>query len=341
MGSSTTTPPNTSSSSFTPIINHLHTTIPSDNSRHELTHSLIPSLLQSIAEISSALRDAHHIKAAGTANSFGDDQLNVDITAETSIRLALSRCPSVATASSEEDPIQRPVSHPDCSSSSSSEVYTVAFDPLDGSSIIAPNWTVGTIIGIWDSPSALSCSPAEKQIASILGVYGPRTTAIIAVRFPFSSPLCFEVSLDTNSHTWAVTWPSFEYNSPPPKTRYFSPANLRSASSLPQYSSLISQYISEEYTLRYSGGMVPDVVHSLVKRHGIYLSPVTDTHKAKLRRLYELCPIALVVECAGGKAVDLDGNDILATEVLNEDERGGIVCGTREEVGKAMKVLLG
>jgi sedoheptulose-bisphosphatase len=105
--------------------------------------------------------------------------------------------------------------------------------------------------------------------------------------------------------------------------------------------SLISYYIENRYNLRYSGGLVPDIVHALVKGHGVYMNPVTGTSKAKLRRLYELFPIALIMECAGGKAVDpANGEDILARPLQNCDERAGLICGTAEEVDIVKQKLL-
>ncbi|KAK3324091.1 hypothetical protein B0T19DRAFT_221627 [Cercophora scortea] len=325
---------------------------PQPQSLHDLLHSLrlpddraalrdsvIPSILQCISAIATALQSAHHVSLAGTANAFGDDQLNVDVIAENLVRAALAKCPSVRTASSEEDPTEQPVHSDSKSTPSSSERYTVAFDPLDGSSIIAPNWTVGTILGIWDGESALHQSPATKQVAAILGVYGPRTTAIVALRVPGTEPACFEVGLTGENIT--VICPRVHLPDSPPKTRYFAPANLRAAAEDERYMDLVAHYIANKYTLRYSGGLVPDVVHALVKGHGVYLSPVTGTSKAKLRRLYELCPLALVVECAGGRAVDpVDGRDILERPAGDCDERGGLVCGTAGEVEFAMSMLL-
>ncbi|KAK3985193.1 fructose-1,6-bisphosphatase class 1/Sedoheputulose-1,7-bisphosphatase [Cladorrhinum sp. PSN332] len=351
MGTTTTTTTTTTPdlSGYQPLIAHLQSVIPHSDTRTSLITSVIPSLLHSITQIAQILRDSHTISAHGTANSFGDDQLNVDVLSENAIRAAISQnCPSIITASSEEHPVEVAV-HPGTttssssfSSSSSEEQYTIAFDPLDGSSIIPSNWTVGTIIGIWGGTTALNQPPATKQVASLLGVYGPRTTAILAVRLPAGSAgggICLELALSDNK--WMISNPSLSL-SLPTKTKYFSPANLRAASSCPAYSDLVSNYMQQEYTLRYSGGLVPDLVHALVKGHGIYLSPVTPSHKAKLRRLYELCPVALVIECAGGKAVDeKTGEDILEREVKGEDERGGIVCGTREEVERAMGILLG
>ncbi|KAK0641341.1 fructose-1,6-bisphosphatase class 1/Sedoheputulose-1,7-bisphosphatase [Cercophora newfieldiana] len=329
------------------LTQHIASILPNDNTRTALGTSVIPSLLRSISDIAKALRAAQDVTHAGTANTFGDEQLNVDVIAENHVREALALCPSVKVASSEEDPVERPVTHSSSvlGGSQGTEQYTVAFDPLDGSSIIAPNWTVGTIIGIWDGGvSALSQPPAEKQIAAILGVFGPRTTAVVSVRVPGSPATCFEVGFSEGElGGWDVVRPVVRFgDAAAQKTRYFAPANLRAAAEDERYMGLVNHYIRNKYTLRYSGGLVPDVVHALVKGHGVYLSPVTGVSKAKLRRLYELYPLALIIECAGGKAVDpADGSEILAREVRNCDERGGLICGTKEEVNTAISALLG
>jgi sedoheptulose-bisphosphatase len=285
-----------------------------DASRSALANEVLPQLLQTLPHIAQALRTTS-VSQAGSANSFGDDQLNVDVLAENLLRDTIAKCPAIVTASSEEDPVEK---NSRGDTAPGQEEYTVAFDPLDGSSIIGPNWTVGTIIGIWDGSTALSDSetPRQKQIASILGVLGPRTTEISVVR-----P---QVQLDSQ-----------------PKTRYFAPANMRAAAENEKYLELINYYIANKYTLRYSGGLVPDVFHALVKGHGVYTSPVTSKSPAKLRRLYELAPIALIVECAGGVAVDsADGSDVLDRPIRDTDERGGLVCGNKDEVELVRSKLL-
>lgn len=311
--------------------------------RPELTKAVIPVLLDSLVYISKALRQSQTVSLTGGANSFGDGQLNVDISAENLIREALSICPAVATASSEEDPVEKPAESGSTAESrkASGEEYTVAFDPLDGSSIIGANWSVGTIIGIWDGSSALNQSPKEKQVASILGVLGPRTTAIVSVRTPGVEPSCIEVGLADDSSAQVIRPAVRLLASDSIKTRYFAPANLRATADSSEYLDLVTGYASKKYTLRYSGGLVPDVIHALSKGHGIYTSPVTEASPAKLRRLYELCPIALTLECAGGKAVDpITGNDILLKPIEGCDERGGLICGTAEEVDYAASKLV-
>lgn len=333
-------------SAATSLTSHFQGLAPADGSYSELFSSVLPAVIDAIGEIASSLSTAHRVSLAGTANTFGDDQLNVDVAAELVLRNTLAaKCPSVVTASSEEDPVEKAV-HAAAAAPKSEQCYTVAFDPLDGSSIIAPNWTVGTILGIWEGATAIG-RPAEKQVAAVLGVYGPRTTAIVAIRLPgaaSSSSICLEIGLGQGqqaSQNSEVLRSNVKLAAAPFKTRYFAPANLRAAAQDERYMGLVNGYIQQGYTLRYSGGLVPDVVHALVKGHGVYVSPVTAQSKAKLRRLFELFPIALIVECAGGLAVDpADGSRILDRVLEGTDERAGLVCGTAEDVEKVKKALL-
>ncbi|KAI1366647.1 sedoheptulose-1,7-bisphosphatase [Xylaria arbuscula] len=323
-----------------------------------LTNAVIPSLLRGIARTASALRRAHSVETAGSDNAFGDAQLNVDVLAEEFFRQELAACPAVVTASSEEDPVESDMSTTTTTDNNANadnnddDVYAVAFDPLDGSSIIGPNWSVGSILGVWEGRSAVNQDP-RKQVAAVLGVFGPRTTAVVAVRIPGreADAVCLEVGLSGNDGgddaaadgSCEIIRSDVRLNAEgASKTRYFAPANLRAAAEDEKYMRLVTRYIQEKYTLRYSGGLVPDVVHALVKGHGVYLSPVTAGSKAKLRRAFELLPVALIVECAGGKAIDpANGQRILETPLANLDEKSGLVCGTAEEVEKVKVALLG
>ncbi|KAL0935442.1 sedoheptulose-1,7-bisphosphatase [Colletotrichum truncatum] len=328
------------------LLQHLQSVVPQDE-RRSLRDEVIPSILEAITGVAKTLQVSQHVSLAGTANAFGDDQLNVDVASENVIRDAIAKCPSIYTASSEEDPVEkpaRPFTNGNTNGiSTSSEEYTIAFDPLDGSSIIAPNWTVGTIVGIWDGRTAVGQSPAERQIAAIMGVIGPRTTAIVALRIPGHDSACFEVGFGANGIAdCEIIRAVVKLAEGPFKTRYFAPANLRHAADDEKYSALITRFIQKKYTLRYCGGLVPDIVHALVKGHGVYVSPVSPGTLAKLRFLYELYPIALIMECAGGKAVDPeDGKRILEKISVDCDGRAGLICGTVEEVDIVINALLG
>ncbi|KAI2632853.1 sedoheptulose-1,7-bisphosphatase [Xylaria nigripes] len=320
----------------TPLSAHLRKA--TGHSHPALINSVIPALLRSISRTATQLRKSHSVTQAGTDNVFGDAQLNVDVLAERAFRDEIDACPAIVAASSEEDPVERSRPHQDGVPEDDEDVYAIAFDPLDGSSIIAPNWSVGSIVGVWTGRSALRRAP-DTLIAAVLGVYGPRTTAVIAVRVPGREEhaVCLEVGVDD----LVVVRENLLLRGDA-ATRYFAPANLRAAAEDQRYMALITHFVEKRYTLRYSGGLVPDVVHALVKGHGIYVSPVSAASKAKLRRAFELLPVALVVECAGGKAIDpADGTRILERPLGDLGERGGLVCGCGEEADFVRGALLG
>ena len=75
----------------------------------------------------------------------------------------------------------------------------------------------------------------------------------------------------------------------------FSPGNLRATFDNAAYERLLSHYIGEKYTLRYTGGMVPDVFQIIVKEKGVFTNVSSPSTKAKLRILFEVAPLALLV----------------------------------------------
>ena len=77
--------------------------------------------------------------------------------------------------------------------------------------------------------------------------------------------------------------------------KMFSPGNLRATFDNPAYEKLISYYVGEKYTLRYTGGMVPDVFQIIVKEKGVFTNVTSPSTKAKLRLLFEVAPLGLMV----------------------------------------------
>ena len=172
---------------------------------------------------------------------------------------------------------------------------------------------------------------------SAVSVYGPRTTLIVAVP---RRGLVFEATLVSASH-WVIT--NEFVNGINNDAKYFSPANLRSASELSGYADLIGEWSTQRrLTLRYTGGMVPDVVGILIKGSGIFCWPVSLRAPAKLRLVFECAPIALIVETAGGLALtgEKSENPLLLDKVITSlDDRAGIICGSRNEVLHALDVI--
>jgi sedoheptulose-bisphosphatase len=88
--------------------------------------------------------------------------------------------------------------------------------------------------------------------------------------------------------------------------------------------------------------MVPDVAAILVKKNGIFCSPVSGKAPAKLRLVFECAPIAKIIETAGGKALSgrESGESVLDIRIQSMDDRVGIVCGSSDEVVSAVDSIL-
>ena len=146
----------------------------------------------------------------------------------------------------------------------------------------------------------------------------------------------FEATLYAEADDWRITQQSIKLSA---DSKYFAPANLRAAASDERYRQLIDWWITHKRTLRYSGGLVPDVVHSLIKGQGIFCSPVTKSAPAKLRQLFECSAVALIVSLAGGRAVDHVGQDMMQIELHSLDQRTGLCCGSINEVQRFVDAM--
>lgn len=290
---------------------------------------LLCYLLTACKIIGSKLRDGSYTsKAVGSMNDFGDAQLDIDMKADAVMFECLRESKLVGIASSEENPKEL-----DCSGTG----FSVAFDPLDGSSVIDANFAVGTIIGVWPGHGLLNRVGRELS-CSLVVQYGPRVTAAVALNNTSTAdgnPVSFELTLISNE--WMVSVPKISIS---PEGKIFAPGNLRATTSNPKYKSLVDYWIENKYTLRYSGGLVPDVYHILMKGKGVMSNASSKSCKAKLRLLYECAPIALIVEAAGGASCSCPNEaeeglvpgsllDVLITDL---DRRIGVCYGSCEEV---------
>jgi fructose-1,6-bisphosphatase len=152
----------------------------------------------------------------------------------------------------------------------------VAFDPLDGSSIVGANFAVGSIFGIWKGTTPLN-QKGRDQVAAIYSIYGPRTLLVVAIP---STPLAAAAADGTctaGSNSTAPLqvmqysctgsqWHLLQQTPVKLKSKAtVAPANLRAAAENAAYKKLMDSWISSGCKLRYSGGMVPDVHHILAK----------------------------------------------------------------------------
>ena len=113
--------------------------------------------------------------------------------------------------------------------------------------------------------------------------------------------------------------------------KLFAPGNLRATATNPSYAKLVDYWHAHQYTLRYTGGLVPDVTQLLVKGKGIFTSAPEANERPRLRLLYEAIPMAYLVEKAGGRSSD-GARSILDIEVREADMRSQVALGSAREV---------
>jgi sedoheptulose-bisphosphatase len=205
----------------------------------------------------------------------------------------------------------------------------VAFDPLDGSSIIGSNFSVGSIFGVMKGRGFVGRS-GKDMVGAAYAVYGPRTVLVVAYDRREAGGDCRRVVKE-----FVLVDGVFVFDSERKLGRegkVFAPANLRAGKRNAKYGDMMGYWMSNGYTLRYTGGMVPDIHNLLVNGGGVFCNPVSDQAPAKLRLLYECLPFAFVVESAGGTATQAEGRRVLDAVVEHHDTRIPICLGSAEEV---------
>src|SRR3954454_3929047 len=214
--------------------------------------------------------------------------------------------------------------------------HVVVFDPLDGSSNIDVNVSVGTIFSILrrePDPTGTRdvmadvLQPGYRQIAAGYVVYGSSTMLVYSAGSGVHG-----FTLDPSIGAYLM---SHENMQMPPHGSLYSCNEANAESFPPPYQQYLWQLRSgaagRAYSSRYIGSLVADFHRTLLKG-GIFLYPPTKSHaKGKLRLLYEANPIAFLAEQAGGLATDGKGRILdIAPDSLHQ--RTSLVVGSREEV---------
>jgi fructose-1,6-bisphosphatase I len=258
---------------------------------------------------------------AGTSNLYGEQQLALDVLSDRIIQKRLMYSGVIATMASEELDEIIEVAVP------TNGRYSVAFDPLDGSSLVDVNLAVGTIISIYEGDNVLQ--PGRNQVAALYVLYGPRTTMVVSTgngvhEFAMNQLMEFDLVQE-----------NIRLDGP---VKIYSPGGLRSKYT--EGTEKFARSLEESGTkLRYSGGFVPDINQILIKRNGIFMYPhLNDAPEGKLRVLYELSPMAFLVEQAGGAASD-GKQRILDIQPDNFHQRAPVFIGTREAVALAEQYI--
>jgi len=216
--------------------------------------------------------------------------------------------------------------------------YLLMFDPLDGSSNIDVNVSIGTIFSVLIKPEGLGVSEQDflqagaKQVAAGYCVYGPQTTLVLTVGDGVAV-----FTLDREQGSFVLTEENLRV---PEDTKEFA-VNM---SNQRHWAAPVTRYIDEcllgkdgprgkDFNMRWVGSMVADV-HRILSRGGVFLYPWDKREPdkpGKLRLLYEANPMSWLIEQAGGAATD-GHQRILDITPGKLHERVGVFLGSKNEV---------
>jgi fructose-1,6-bisphosphatase I len=273
---------------------------------------------------------------AGTENVQGEIQKNLDVLSNEILLEANEWGGNLAALASEEmeDVKPTPTHYP-------RGEYLLLFDPLDGSSNIDVNISVGTIFSVLSCPKGADgkpCEPDEKcflqpgreQVAAGFAVYGPTTQLVITV-----GDGAHAFTLDRETFTFILTQANIRI---PEDTAEFA----INTSNMRRWEPPVKRYIDEclagkdgprgkDFNMRWVASMVADVFRVL-SRGGIFMYPRDSKNKdGRLRMMYEANPMAFIVEQAGGAATD-GRTRILDLQPQKLHQRVAVILGSKNEV---------
>jgi fructose-1,6-bisphosphatase I len=283
-----------------------------------------------------ALADGHG--SLDSVNSQGETQKKLDVLSHEILLEANEWGGNLAALASEEmeDPRPTPTHYP-------RGEYLLLFDPLDGSSNIDVNISVGTIFSVLRCPKHADgkyCEPDEKaflqpgrnQVAAGFAVYGPTTVFVLTV-----GDGTHGFTLDRETYGFVLTHPDIKI---PADTEEFA----INVSNRRRWEPPVRRYIDEclagtegprgkDFNMRWVASMVADVFRVLC-RGGIFMYPRDAKNKeGRLRLMYEANPMSFIVEQAGGAATD-GATRILDLQPKGLHQRIAVVLGSKNEVDK-------
>jgi fructose-1,6-bisphosphatase I len=271
---------------------------------------------------------------AGTENVQGESQKKLDVIANDVLLEANLWGGNLAAMASEEmdDPFPIPHHYPKGG-------YLLLFDPLDGSSNIDVNVSIGTIFSVLTSPEKSVVGSHESflqagktQAAAGYAVYGPSTVLVLTVG---AGVACF--TLDRETGSWWLTKDDIKI---PEETKEYA----INASNSRHWEAPVQKYIQEleagktgsrgkDFNMRWVASMVADV-HRIMTRGGVFMYPRDRREPdkpGKLRLMYEANPMSFLVEQAGGAATN--GKErIMDLQPSKLHERVAVFLGSKSEV---------
>ncbi|MCS6760887.1 MAG: class 1 fructose-bisphosphatase [Candidatus Devosia symbiotica] len=287
--------------------------------------SVMMTMANASIEIAAVLRHAAitgQTRLAGHTNVQGEAQKALDVISNDIIANHIEKNPEISILVSEE--LNEAVHI------KNQGAYLVATDPLDGSSNLDVNVTVGTIFSILDARKGL-LQPGSAQLGAGYAAYGPATSLVItfgpsAAAFTLDDQGVFVLTAEKLN----IPVASAEYAINMARERLWDAATM----------GYVAENVAGEtgpagkrYNMRWVGSMVADV-HRILMRGGIFMYPLDSENAAKggrLRLLYEGNPMALLVAAAGGRSTT-GRQSVLDVVPTNIHQRVPVVLGSADEV---------
>ncbi len=277
--------------------------------------------------------------AAGEQNVQGEDQQKLDVYANNVFIKTLTNREIVCGIASEENDDFITVAGKD---NNHNNKYVVLMDPLDGSSNIDVNVSVGTIFSVFrrvtpiGTPVTLEdfLQPGTAQVAAGYVIYGTSTMLVYTTGHGVNG-----FTLNPAIGTFYLSHPNMKFK----EDGNIYSINEGNYVHFPQGVKDYIKYCQTEegdrpYTSRYIGSLVSDIHRNMIKG-GIYIYPTSSkAPKGKLRLLYECNPMAFIAEQAGGKASDGFGR-IMEIQPTELHQRVPFFCGSRNMVVKAEEFM--
>lgn len=280
------------------------------------------------------------VGAVGEQNVQGEEQQKLDVYAnEIFIQTLINREIVCGIASEENDDFITI----EGSDNGNNNKYVVLMDPLDGSSNIDVNVSVGTIFSVYrritpiGTPVTLDdfLQPGVNQVAAGYVIYGTSTMLVYTTGFGVNG-----FTLNPAIGTFYLSHPNMKF----PVDGSIYSVNEGNYSQFPQGVKNYIKYCQQEegdrpYTSRYIGSLVSDIHRNMIKG-GIYIYPTSSkSPKGKLRLLYECNPLAFIAEQSGGKASD-GVNRIMEVQPTELHQRISFFCGSKNMVEKAEEFMI-
>ena len=279
---------------------------------------------------------------SGKKNIQGEEVQNLDELTNNTIKKRMESCGYVCAMVSEEEENIIPVKK------GYSGKYTIAFDPLDGSSNIDVNVSIGTIFSIqkritsssetssYDIPGTTEdfLQKGSEQVAAGYILYGSSTMMVFATGHGVNG-----FTLDPSVGEFYLSHKNIKI---PKVCKYLSVNEGNHKYWNENMKNYIDHVKDREISSRYIGSLVADFHRNLISG-GIFLYPKDkkdpSKKQGKLRLLYEAAPLAFLIKQAGGKAVNDEGEDILDIKPTSIHQRTSLIIGNKDAVEEAIEFL--